>query len=213
MRNFLLSTTLLATVFCSAQTPAPSAAPPSKEGAPPQGEQRMRRMTGTGGVITAMDANSITIKTFNGKTAAIALTDKTRFSKDRQPAKLSDFKVGDSIMVRGESAGEDKWTAAMVGQMNAMMSMMRENLGKTFIAGEIKKIDEAKITILRPDGVTQEIEADENTSFMKQRESITMADIKVGDNIMGQGEVKNGIFVPKTLRVGNMPMQMMAPAQ
>jgi hypothetical protein len=34
-------------------------------------------------------------------------------------------------------------------------------------------------------------------------ESITLADVKVGDNIAGQGSLKNGVFVPKTLAVAD----------
>ncbi len=34
-------------------------------------------------------------------------------------------------------------------------------------------------------------------------ESITLADVKVGDNIAGQGALKNGIFVPKELAVAD----------
>ena len=34
-------------------------------------------------------------------------------------------------------------------------------------------------------------------------ESITLADVKVGDNIAGQGGLKNGIFVPKELAVAD----------
>jgi hypothetical protein len=43
---------------------------------------------------------------------------------------------------------------------------------------------------------------DENTSFRKDNESITLADIKVGDQVFGRGELKNDIFVPSQLNVG-----------
>ena len=94
-----------------------------------------------------------------------------------------------------------------------MMAQMQAAMGKEFIAGEVKSIDETKLTILRVDGQTQVIEADENTSFTKQRESITLADIKPGDKVMGRGELKNGVFVPKMLRVGDFPQMQMQPGQ
>ena len=81
---------------------------------------------------------------------------------------------------------------------------LRQELGKRFIIGEVKKIDETKLTILRPDGESQVIEVDEGTSFRNQkRESITLADIKTGDHVFGRGEVKNGIFVPQVLNLGD----------
>ena len=166
------------------------------------------RGPGTAGTITAIEGQTLKLKTFNGGAATVKLTDQTRFSKDRQEAKLADFKVGDNIVVRGEEAGENTYTATMVAAAGGgMMQMMAEGMGKQFIAGTVEKIDELKLTIARVDGQTQVIEVDENTSFKKQGESITLADIKVGDQVMGRGAVKDGTFVPATLNVG-LPPQM-----
>lgn len=84
-----------------------------------------------------------------------------------------------------------------------------EDMGKKFIIGEVKAINETKLTITRPDGQTQEIEVDENTSFRRGRESITLPDIKVGDFVRGRGEIKNTIFVPQELIVGGAQMRML----
>ena len=54
------------------------------------------------------------IKLRDGSIGTVTTTSDTRFRKDRQEAKLSDFKVGDTVMVRGDSAGDDKWTAQMI---------------------------------------------------------------------------------------------------
>src|SRR5262249_50311807 len=64
------------------------------------------------------------------------------------------------------------------------------------------------LTIARPDGQSQDIEVDENTSFKKGNESITLPDIKPGDFVRGQGELKNGVFVPKELIVGRGQMRI-----
>ena len=82
-------------------------------------------------------------------------------------------------------------------------------MGKKFIVGEVKAINETKLTIARPDGQTQEIEVDENTSFKKGSESITLPDIKVGDFVRGRGELKDSTFVPKELIVGRQQMRIM----
>ena len=44
-------------------------------------------------------------------------------------------------------------------------------------------MDAPKITVLRPDNVTQTLELNEETSLRKGRESVTMADIQVGDHV------------------------------
>lgn len=105
------------------------------------------------------------------------------------------------------------------------------DLGKTYILGEVTATDELKLTIKRADGVSQTIVVDEGTSFRRggrgmgggraagaaadtteaQRgagggesgrgESITLADIKVGDSVIGRGGMKAGVFVPTELRV------------
>lgn len=190
-----------------------------KHDPPKEGEGRPRRMEmrGTAGTITAMEGATLTIKTVQGGTATIKTTDATRFNKDRQPAKLADFKVGDTIVVRADEPAENNtYTALAVfggqpgqGGGGGMMQMMAEGMGKQFIAGKVEKIDELKLTIARVDGQTQVIEVDENTSFKKQGESITLADIKVGDQVIGRGALKNGVFVPATLNVGFPPQMRM----
>jgi hypothetical protein len=209
----LLATVLLLSLSAFAQDPPKDAAQAHPQGEARQGGGRMEmRGQGTGGTITAIEGQTIKLKTFNGTEATVKVTDATKYSKDRQEAKFSDFKVGDQIMARGEPAGENTYTATQIFGVPPGGAMMRmaEGLGKEFIVGKVEKIDELKLTIARPDGQTQIIEVDENTSFKKQGESITLADIKVGDQVMGRGALKNGTFVPATLNVGMPPaMRMM----
>jgi hypothetical protein len=45
---------------------------------------------------------------------------------------------------------------------------------------------------------------DDDTSFRNERrENVTLADVKVGEFVRGQGTVKNGVFVPKELFAGS----------
>jgi len=48
----------------------------------------------------------------------------------------------------------------------------------------VKSIDAPKLTVLRPDNVTQTLELNEETSLRRGRESITMADVQVGDHVV-----------------------------
>jgi len=175
---------------------------------PPQAElqhgQHGRHRPGVAGTITAIDAGSITLNTPDGTAAHVAITPDTRFRKDREPAKASDFKVGDQIFVGGDLK-DGVWQAQFVGSRPAGRpggGDFRAELGKRFIAGEVKAIQGTQLIILRPDGITQSITVDEGTSFRKETESITLADIKVGDHVFGRGELKNDVFVPAVLNVG-----------
>jgi hypothetical protein len=164
---------------------------------------RGHRFQGVAGTITAINGNSIEVKTRNGSTAQVTLSDKTQYRKNSEAAKLEDFKVGDEIFVRGQSSGEGAWQADVVAtRPEGGPGNFREGLGKQFIVGEIKSIDGAQLTIARPDGVTQTIAVDENTSFRKDNESITLADLKPGDHVFGRGEVKNDLFVAAVLNSG-----------
>jgi hypothetical protein len=170
------------------------------------------RFQGVAGTITAIDKNQLSLKTLDGKAVTVNLFADTQYRKDRQPASLADFKVGDTVMVGGDPAGENTWKARFVATRSGAGQQMREGLGKRFIAGEITSIDGLHLTVLRPDGVTQTIEVDENTSFRKQNESITLADFKPGDRVFGRGEVKNGTFVAAVLNFGDpQPMGMPRP--
>jgi hypothetical protein len=203
--RFMAAIVLLVTA-CLAQENA-KAVPQQNEGAR-TGEAGMggRRRPGVVGSITEINENSLTVKTISGQSVKVALANDTRFMKDRQPAKLSDFKVGDMVMVRGESTGENAWKAEIVASRSGSAQDFREGLGKRFIVGELKSIDGLKLTVARPDGVVQTIAVDETTSFRKQGESVTLADLHPGDHVMGRGELKDGVFIPSTLVVGDPGM-------
>ena len=202
---FVLSTMLSTLSVCSstAQEPGQQGSQhPRREGGFAGGGEFRR---GTVGEVTEITGSTLKIKLPNGSTGTVNTTSNTRFRKDQQEAKLSDFKVGDRIFVRGESTGENAWTATAIGSAPSQaqtQERMKEAMGKTMLIGEVKSIDAPKLTIARTDGVTQTIEADENTSFRRGRnESITLPDIKAGDTVFARGELKNGVFVPANISV------------
>jgi hypothetical protein len=191
---------------------APSGPPPG--GMPPEGggqRGERRQFQGTGGTITGISADTIMLKNMDGNSVQVNVSSSTRYRKDRQQAQFSDFKVGDQVMVRGTPAGSNVWTAEVVAARPANgpgSDAFREAMGKRFIVGEVKSINGTQLTIERPDGVSQTIAVDESTSFKKQGESITLADLKAGDHVFGRGEMKNDVFVPAELNVGDPRMMM-----
>jgi len=202
MKKTVVAALVLVASFAWAQMP--DNAPPDGQGPQAgQGMGRGHRGPGVGGTITAISGNTITIKTMDGNTAQVNVTDQTRFRKDRQEAKLADLKVGENVMVRGQQ-NNGVWQAEMVGVPPAGFggANMRAGLGKRFIMGEIKSINGTQVEISRPDGVTQTIAVDENTSFKKDNQSITLGDLKAGDHVFGRGEMKNDVFVAAELNSG-----------
>jgi hypothetical protein len=198
------------------------------------------------GEVTAVAGASITIKTEDGSSAQVVTTDNTRLMKGNAggasgepsttPVKVTDLKAGDALTAMGNLDAANKTLhAAMVIVVDAaQIKVAKANWGKTYIAGKVTAIDmdNAKMTIQRPDGSTQvTIGLDETTSFKRGRanlnaslfggegggfggggggrrpggateaESITLADVKVGDNVAGTGTLKGGVFVPGELTV------------
>jgi hypothetical protein len=199
------------------------------------------------GIVTATSADHLTVKTEAGEVYQVALSANTRLSKDRQPVKMADIKVGDAVGAMGVLDAPAKTVhAVFVGVIDAeQMKKARENMGKTYITGKVTAIDmdALKLTVMRPDGVSQVIGVDEQTSFKRGGrgmaaiasgagviemgggggagrgmgagpsgtgagagngsggESITFADMKVGDTVAGRGALKNGMFVPTELGV------------
>jgi Domain of unknown function (DUF5666) len=189
-----------------AQEPPSGTTPGGTGGKPQRGQESGPRPVF--GKITAIQNGVIEISGPDGQTMKVKYTDQTEFRKDREPAKASDFKVGDMVAVRGEPGTDHTITATMIGARTGgprgggmMMGGQGGTLGKDYIVGEVKSIDPPRMTVLRTDNVTQTLELNEETSLRKGRESITMADIQVGDHVISRGEVQKDVFVPKGVMV------------
>ena len=199
------------------------------------------------GTVTAAAADHLTVKTDSGDVYQVAISANTRVNKDRQPMKVTDIKVGDGVGAMGVLDAPTKTVhAVFVTVVDAeQVKKMRENMGKTYIAGKVTAIDVdgLKITVMRQDNVSQVIAVDEGTSFKRGGrgmmsmmngsgpvdagggrgpgngaagagagsgsggESITLADIKVGDFVAGPGALKSGVFVPTELGVAEPSQQ------
>jgi hypothetical protein len=196
-----------------------AAVPQSQQSTAPQGAVIMQgsgegRGRTVGGKITSIKDSALELTRMDGASVTVKLTDKTEYRKDRQSAKLADFKVGDTVFIRTEGDGGQNLTALLVagrsgngpggpgmGGPGGGMMMGGGELGKDFVFGEVKSVDAPKITVLRPDGVTQTLELNEETSLRKGRESVTMADIQTGDRVFVRGGIQNNSFVPKMVMV------------
>jgi len=192
------------------------------------GQDRGPRVIGR---IAAIHQNSLDITRPDGQTVTVKISSDTQFRKDRQPASLTDFKVGDGIMVRGDENPDHSINAKLIGGRTGNgpgpggagagggMGMSRGNgangggrpggamganmgtLGKDYVAGDVTAIDAPKLSIMRPDGVAQNVELTENTTIRKGRDPVTMADIKVGDHVMVRGGMEGNAFAPKSVIV------------
>jgi preprotein translocase subunit YajC len=227
----LLICLLLAAMRVAAEPPQeapPPQNPPATQGTNPaqtpgRGGERRPAVFGK---LTAVHDQSIEITRQDGSVVTVKISASTQFRKERESAKLSDFKVGDTVFVRGEENADRSWSAEMIGERpnggfgggagarggrgagqggpgggGPGGGQPAGVLGQDYVFGEVKAIDAPKLTIIRPDNVTQTIELNEETSLRKGRDSITMADIQAGDHIMVRGGMVNNAFQPKSVVV------------
>jgi uncharacterized protein DUF5666 len=199
----------------------PSSSAGAAQGAGRGGDRRPNLF----GKLAAVHDQSIEITREGGDTVTVKISGSTQFRKAGEAAKLGDLKVGDIVFVRGEENADHTWTAETIGTRPNGASGGGPGggggrqggrdgpgggpgggrpagvLGQDYVFGEVKAIDAPKLTILRPDNVTQTVELNEETSLRKGRDSITMADIQAGDHIMVRGAMANNVFQPKSVMV------------
>jgi Domain of unknown function (DUF5666) len=124
-----------------------------------------------------------------------------------QPIKSTDIKVGNVIMASGEMDEAAKSGGAIfVVQFDAesvkRMREMQASFGKTWLAGRVIAVNDTKVTLRGSlDKASHSFVADENTTFRKHRDPITLADIQAGDNVRVEGAIKDGVFVAASVNV------------
>ena len=128
-----------------------------------------------------------------------------------QPIKPADIKVGDAIAAMGEiDAAAKSVGATMILQIDPerakQMREMQANYGKTWLMGKVTAIDGVKVTLTGGvDNASHAFVADENTTFRKRRDPITLGDIQVGDMVRVEGAVKDGAFVATAVNAMGQP--------
>lgn len=55
------------------------------------------------GTVTAVSADSITVKTTTGEVQKVSVTSETEFVKSGAPAKAQDLKVGDRVVIHADN--------------------------------------------------------------------------------------------------------------
>jgi len=178
---------------------------------------------GITGTVTEVAADHYIIKTDGGETYTIHFSANTRIMKQTvrqrgegggnppQPLKSTDIKVGDAVAALGEVDAAAKSVGAVVvlqldPERAKQIREMQANFGKTWLMGKVTAINETRVSIFAAvDNAAHAFVADENTTFRKRREPITLADLQVGDRVRVEGAVKDGIFVAASVTVMGMP--------
>ncbi len=186
---------------------------------------------GVQGTVTEVAADHYTVKTFSGEIYTVHFSANTRIMKQQpgrrggqaqdgngggqgwrsgnppQQIKATDIKVGDAIAAMGEvDTGAKSVGAIAVVLMDPerakAIQQMEADYGKTWLMGRVTAISGTTVTLTGAlDNAQHSFVADENTSFRKRRDPITLADIQVGDMVRAEGAVKDGAFTATAVNV------------
>jgi hypothetical protein len=219
---------LSAIVFGLALTIAASAQDASQRGGRGEWGGGMGMGNGITGTVTEVAADHYIIKTDAGDSYTIHFSVNTRILKQTVQSRVagergnreqtvpltlkpSDIKMGDAVFAAGEVDAVAKSVGAVViAQLDPerakQMREIRANYGKTWLMGKVTAINETKVTLLGSvDNAAHAFVADEDTTFRKRREPITLADVHLGEMVRVEGVVKDGIFVAASVAVMVMP--------
>ncbi|HKV93679.1 MAG TPA: DUF5666 domain-containing protein [Candidatus Angelobacter sp.] len=173
------------------------------------------------GKVIAVDKDSFTVMR-NGETATVKIHEYTKIREQtqREPVKLEprtsiDIKIEEMVLAVGTFKGNVLQATRIVinpmpnpppsatparGYISGIV-IHPEDIGVSYMIGEVKAIQGSRLTVLRQDGKIQEIEVDDHTTFIKQIRRITLQDVKVGDLVSGPGKLRNNTFVFDELHV------------
>lgn len=188
---------------------------------------------GTVGTVTGVTPDHYTIKTELGETYTIHYSVNTRIMKQPPgqqrrgrpqsqgdaeaprtpptPIKADEIKVGDAIAAGGEVDPAAKSVGAVFVMLidperAKEMREMEANFGKTWLAGRVTAINDVTVTLQGgPKNETHTFVADENTTFRKRRDPVTLADIQVGDMVRVEGAIKGANFLATSVAVMGPP--------
>jgi preprotein translocase subunit YajC len=184
------------------------------------------------GTVTEAGSDHYTIKTDAGETYTVHFSANTHILKQTagqgqgrgqggsgmgmggnppEPIKASEIKVGDMISAMGDTDASTKSVGAMAVVLMSperakQLREMQANFGKTWLMGKVTAINELTVTLTSGvDNAAHAFTADENTTFRKRRDPITLADIQPGDSVRVEGAIKNGAFVASSVMVMGNP--------
>lgn len=215
--SILLALTLPGTLAALQGPPEPGQAPPGRAMGPPP-------ILGT---ITSVGVDRFEIKKPDGSTETILVNDQThirqRQQDQQQELKLEDLKVGDHVFVRGAPNADKQVVATGVNRVSEEMFQRFQsgNVGGpggggfgpgggqggpgagNRAGGEILSINQNQIKVRGRQG-EMIIVVNDQTTFSKEGQSITLKDLKVGDRIFAMGKQVEGQFVATEIRSGGM---------
>lgn len=150
------------------------------------------------GIITTVGVDRFEIKGHDGTAQTVMVNSQTHYQQDQKDIQLEDLKAGDRVFVRGEANSNNEFVAAMVTRVTGEGGPMRGHRA----GGQITAIEGNQLKVQNPRQGDRTVVVNEQTTFMKDGQPITLKDLKVGDRIFAMGDEVNGQFVATRVMSG-----------
>jgi len=142
------------------------------------------------------------IKKADGSVQTVLVNTQTHFRQGRQQElQLEDLKPGDQIMVAG-SANENKEVQARMVRRVTQEELAQMPKPGEAVFGEIVAVDNGQLKIRNRMQGERVIVVNDQTTFMKEGQPITLKDLKVGDRVFATGKETNGQFIATRVATG-----------
>ncbi len=187
---------LLALAACTVAHAQEAGTPPTGPG--PSGE----RGGFVGGTITSVGVDRLEIKRQNGEPLVILVSDQTEFREGQQKIALEDLKPGDRVGARGQMNADKQFVATSVRRITEEEAQRFQQTAGDRAFGEIVSIEGHQLKIRNPRQGDRTITVNDQTSFLKDGQPITLKDLKPGDRIFAVGKEENGQFTATRVMSG-----------
>jgi hypothetical protein len=185
-----------ATTEAPAATIAPAAplAPEATKAPSVQRQQDVgkgeRGFGGRGAItITKIDGSKLSLKTDDGWTRTITVTNDTKLRKGGQEITLTDLEVGDVIRFSQKRNDDGTYTITAI------------QVPTPKVAGEVTAVSGSTLTLKRRNGETQTVTLDSATQYKVGASDGAKSDVTVGSKVTIQGSVSGSTFTALTVHI------------
>jgi Cu/Ag efflux protein CusF len=178
-----------------------SAAQKEQTNAPPPNAQRNFGGPPLMGIINSVGVDRFEIKKADGSAQTVMVDEHTRYRQGQQDIQLEDLKPGDHVFVRGQANANQELVAEGVTRVTDQEMQRFQNMGDR-TGGAIVSIDKNQIKVSTLRQGEKIITVNEQTQFVKDGQSISLQDLKVGDRIFATGKETQGQFLATRIMTG-----------
>jgi hypothetical protein len=187
----------------------------SSNGAAPSGANGQGR-PGAFGTISAIDGSTLTVKDMSRQSVKVVTTSSTTVTKTAT-VDLSDVKVGDHVVVEGSGSSSNIAATQVHDDGAADDSSGNQQLGGpggpagtgtnsatatgAFVTGTVTSVDGSTLNVKDANGDSVTVAISSSTKITKD-ETVDVAALAVGDDVMVSGTASNGTITATRIRDG-----------